>query len=111
MLVSITVPKYAIKNMQNTDNNKENKKANGTVKSIKKVAKVSQPLPPAPPKVKGISVPRKPASIEAAFENFNIDELNGEIETLKANFPNNHLVWLKGVSFLVTILDEQLIVR
>lgn len=112
MLVSITVPKYAIKNMHSDNNNKENKKANGNAKIIKKVAKVSQPLPPAPPKVKGISVLRKPSSIEAAFENFNIDELNAEIETLKANFPNNHLVWLKGVSFLVVaILYEQLIVR
>lgn len=101
--MSIAVPKYALKNIHADSGNKENNKANGTAKqSNKKVTKVSQPAPPAPPKVKGISVPRKPASIESAFENFNIDELINEIEAIKANFPNNHLVWLKSVSFLAS---------
>lgn len=100
--VIVTVPKYVLKNIQSDHLNKENKKPNG----IKKIAKVSQSPPPAPPKVKGISIPRKPTSIEAAFEQFNVDQLNSEIELMKSNFPSNHLVWLKGVSFVTAILYE-----
>lgn len=101
MFVLIPVPKHVLKKIQNTDSiNKENNKPNGNAKGIKKTTKVSQVVSsPVVPKVKGISVPRKPNTIEAAFENFNIDELNAQIETMKANFPNNHLVWLKGVSY------------
>ncbi|KAJ6648346.1 Transmembrane protein [Pseudolycoriella hygida] len=85
--------KYALKNIKE---NKENKKPNGVVKN-QKDAKVAQHAASAPPKVKGISVPRKPNTIEAAFEQFNVNRLNAEIEALKVNFPNNHLVWLKGL--------------
>lgn len=93
--VSIAVPKYALKNIRTDNVNKENKKPiNGTVKSVKKVEKVT----PQPPKMKGVSVPRKPANIEAAFEQFNTADLEADIEVMKANFPNNHLVWLKSVS-------------
>lgn len=94
------MPKHVLKRLHNTESiNKENNKPNGTAKGIKKATNVSQVVvPPVAPKVKGISIPRKPNSIEAAFENFNIDELNKHIETMKTNFPNNHLVWLKSVS-------------
>ncbi|KAG4074769.1 hypothetical protein HA402_006408 [Bradysia odoriphaga] len=89
------LPKYALKNIRIDNVNKENKKPNnGTVKSVKKVEKVTQP-PPA--KVKGVSVPRKPVNIEAAFEQFNTADLDADIEVMKANFPSNHLVWLKGL--------------
>lgn len=94
--MSIPVPKYVLKNIQNNvSTNKENSKPNGTAKGIKKTTKISQPVVP---KVKGPSVPQKPASIEVAFSQFNIDELHAQIETMKANFPNNDLVWLKNVS-------------
>lgn len=96
--MAITVPKHVLKNIHADNVNKENKKPNGIAKNTKKA---TPPPPPAPPKVKGISVPRKPATIEVAFQQFNVDDLNAQIETMKANFPNNHLVWLKGVSFAV----------
>lgn len=91
-----TVPKYALKNIRTENVNKENKKPNGLAKSVKKVEKTVQPTPQ--PKVKGVSIPRKPQNIEAAFEQFNSDDLYAEIEAMKENYPKNHLVWLKGVS-------------
>lgn len=99
------MPSHQLKNIYKTDGiNKENKKPNGNVQGNKKVLKTSKPIQPAPAKVKGVSVPRKPNNIEAALEQLDTDELNEQIERMKINFPDSHLVWLKGVSVLSQVV-------
>lgn len=75
--------------------NKENKKPNPVQETVKKPAakpvnnENKKPQAPSKPKVK---------SLEAGLANISTDELITLLESLKLNFKESNLVWLKAVS-------------
>lgn len=82
--------------------NKENKKPNPVQETVKKPAAKpvtkpanndnKKPQPPSNLKVK---------SLEAGLTSISSDELITLLETLKLNFKDSNLVWLKAVSIFV----------